>query len=207
MLAPEPTDLLSIAIQDARAALEVDEDAAWLVPGARSLAALALGADPNGQLRVALGVRGEPDGRSWPPPEELRSAEAEDASRPWRQPLDDILRACWAGDPLIPSPVRRALQCRLAWHCGSESRVEALCLSVTSQRAVAEAAIAAGGDVTAICARFEASVSGGRMNEDGGSPAPEAPKPRSPLHRWTWQRVLLFILLVGLSLWVYLGDK
>ena len=206
-LAPASSDLLAVALSDARVALDISPEDAWLVPGARSLAVLFLGAEPSGRLRAGLGVSEDRTEEHWPPATEQAGPSIDTRERPWRQPLEEMLQSIWDRDSIVPATDRRRAQLGLAWHCGAHSRVCALSLSVHDHRRSAELAVSAGVDLVATLAQFKLLATPGR-SEQLAEFEPSTPPPRpSPLHRWTWQRVLMFGLLVALSLWMYLGDK
>ncbi len=203
-LGPLPTDLLAVALADAREDLVRSSCAAWAVPGARALSLAYLGAEPDGRLQLALGVNGhEGPGTQG---EELGGPLPPAGERRWRGPIERILNAVQLNSGEIPVGTRAKARLGLAWHCGEESRVLALCGGEPARRREAERAVRDAVSIEQAVQRFMERVG---AREDGAKdlPAPAPARGPSPLHRWTWQRLLIFGVLLFLSAWAYLGDK
>ena len=107
---------------------------------------------------------------------------------------------------MIPEDARREALLTLAWHCGSDARARALSVMNPQHRRFAEVAAAAGGDPSTVLERFRDLAAGGAAKARGDAEAAAPLAPPSPLHRWTWQRGVIFMFLLALSLWVYLKD-
>lgn len=202
-LGPLPTDLLAVAVVDAREEIKRSPCAAWAVPGARALSLAYLGAEPDGRLQLALGVDAH-DGLG-SPGEELAGPVPPSGERRWRGAVEKVLDAVRSNDSEIPMGTRVKARLGLVWRCGDESRVLALCGGDRAQRLQAERAVNGATSAEQALQRFMEGT--GAFDTGANEPvAPAGAHGPSPLHRWTWQRVLIFAVLVALSAWAYLGD-
>lgn len=180
----------------------VDSRAGWQTPGARALTWLYVGGESGAGLAWLLDLVPANGDAPWPPPREQLPPEQHPGAAAVRHTWERV--RTYGVEPSHDDPDTRASLLALAWPCGVAQRRAAL-LQVGVAPNICDRLVSVTWDEALASLAAQGASAGPAADAPAEASEPDAH--RSPLHRWTWQRVVLFCALVFASIWVYVLDK